>query len=108
VLGLITISAEFYLGLTYESAGNRCWGQAKLTVEIEILFFSFSVTLTVEREFAGSGGGGAARLEGERFASLGTGADLAQMVRAGPPVRPPTIEETLTAKDWQAYCEAFA
>ena len=69
ILGIITISCEFYLSLNYESATNRCYGQAKLTVEIEILFFSKSVSMTVEREFAGSGGGNA-RLDDQRFAAL--------------------------------------
>jgi len=54
VLGLITVSVEFYLGLTYESAPtSHVWGEASMTVEIEILFFSVSVSLTVRREFAG-------------------------------------------------------
>lgn len=54
VLGLITVSVEFYLGLTYESAPtSHVWGEASMTVEIEILFFSASVSLTVRREFAG-------------------------------------------------------
>jgi hypothetical protein len=108
VLGIITISAEFYLGLTYESAGNRCWGQAKLTVEIEILFFSFSVTLTVEREFANSGGGSAYLPTGERFAALGTAAEIASLGRGAFGQVPPTIEETMTAQDWQTYCGTFA
>jgi hypothetical protein len=30
------------------------WGQASLTVKIEILFFSTSVSVKMEREFAGS------------------------------------------------------
>jgi hypothetical protein len=34
--------------------GGHLWGQASLTVKIEILFFSVSVTISVEREFAGS------------------------------------------------------
>lgn len=54
VLGIITVSVEFYMGLTYESEGNKVWGEASLTVEIEILFFSASVELSVRREFAGS------------------------------------------------------
>ena len=41
--------------LTHDSGTNRMWGQATLTVEIEILFFSTSVDLTVEREFGGGG-----------------------------------------------------
>ena len=53
VLGLITLSIEFYLGLTYQSAGNKVWGQATLTVHIELLFFSIPVEMTVERQFAG-------------------------------------------------------
>jgi len=54
VLGLISISAEFYLALTYEEARNRVWGQASLTVKIKIVFFSMKVTLKVEREFGHS------------------------------------------------------
>jgi hypothetical protein len=52
VLGIITLSLEFYMSLTYESNGNKVWGEARLTVEIEILFFSVSVTMSVRREFA--------------------------------------------------------
>ena len=51
VLGLITVSVEFYLELNYEDP--RVWGQASMTVKVEVLFFSTSVTLTVRREFAG-------------------------------------------------------
>lgn len=63
VLGLISVSLTFHLGLTYEllqkSANNgvrasRLFGQATLTVEIEILFFSVSVDVTVEKTFVGS------------------------------------------------------
>lgn len=54
VLGLISISAEFYLSLTYEEEGNKVYGQASLTVKIKILFFSTKVTLQVEREFGAS------------------------------------------------------
>lgn len=53
VLGIITISVEFYLGLKYQSVGNKVYGQATLTVKVEVLFFSVSVDLTVERQFSG-------------------------------------------------------
>jgi len=65
ILGIITISVEFYLGLTYESVGNKVWGEATLTVEIEILFFSVSVDMSVRREFAGSPAPAFADLMGE-------------------------------------------
>lgn len=59
VLGIITVSVEFYLGLTYASKnanphGGTLWGQARLTVKIKIVFFSISVGISLEREFAGS------------------------------------------------------
>ncbi|HYF95366.1 MAG TPA: hypothetical protein VD969_24410 [Symbiobacteriaceae bacterium] len=56
VLGLITISAEFSMSLTYDIPKDKVWGQATLTVKIEILFFSISVDLHVERKFKGSAG----------------------------------------------------
>lgn len=55
VLGIITVSLEFYMGLSYFDNPSRLYGVATLTVEIEILFFSTSVDLTVEREFGGGG-----------------------------------------------------
>lgn len=104
VLGIIHISVEFYLSLNYQSAGNRVWGQASLTVEIEILFFSFSVTLTVEREFSNSsssaslGGVQVAALEPFLFGlpSAAGGADRL------------SFESLMSESDWAAYCGAFA
>lgn len=55
VLGLITASIEFYLGLTYNFSTDKCWGEASLKVKVEVLFFSKTVTLKVRREFKGSG-----------------------------------------------------
>jgi hypothetical protein len=56
IIGLITMSLEFYLGLSYERRGEDSYavGEASLTVEIGIAFFSISVKLTVRREFQGS------------------------------------------------------
>lgn len=54
VLGLITVSLEFYLELSYINGKAR--GRATLTVKVEVLFFSTSVELTVERTFGGSSG----------------------------------------------------
>jgi hypothetical protein len=79
VLGIITVSVEFYLGLTYASKaapehGGHLWGQAKLTVKIKILFFSKSVGISMEREFAGSD---------------------------------PTFRELMPFDAWENYCGAF-
>jgi len=55
VLGLITISVEFYLGLSYEAGVVA--GTASLTVDVDLTLFHKSVTLTVHKEFGGSGSG---------------------------------------------------
>jgi hypothetical protein len=81
VLGIISVSLEFYLALTYTSKGvggahaGAMWGQASLTVKIEILFFSTSVSVKMEREFAGSD---------------------------------PTFHQLVAPSDWATYCAAFA
>jgi hypothetical protein len=55
ILGIITLSIEFYLSLTYQSNG-KVFGQATVKVKIEILFFSVGVTLHTERQLKGSAG----------------------------------------------------
>ncbi len=55
VLCLVKISVEFNLSFTYDSARDKAYGRATLTVSVEVLFFSASVELTVERAFGGSG-----------------------------------------------------
>lgn len=79
VLGIITISVEFYIALSYSSKGlahgGKLWGQATLTVKIKIAFFSKSVSIHLEREFAGSD---------------------------------PKFIETVAPLDWKEYCHAFA
>ncbi|MEJ2266994.1 MAG: hypothetical protein P8X95_26410, partial [Anaerolineales bacterium] len=49
VLGLISVSLEFYLIFAYEIQKNAAYGRATLTVKVEVLFFSTSVEITVEK-----------------------------------------------------------
>lgn len=56
ILGLISLSLEFYLIFAYEIHKNAAYGRATLTVKVEVLFFSKSVEITVEKRFGGSGG----------------------------------------------------
>lgn len=56
VIGLISVSLEFYLIFAYEVQKNAASGRATLTVKVEVLFFSTSVEITVEKRFGGSGG----------------------------------------------------
>jgi hypothetical protein len=81
VLGIISISCEFYLGLTFASKGlggphaGKLWGQCKITVKISILFFSISVGISMEREFAGSD---------------------------------PNFQQLVGPSEWTTYCDAFS
>jgi hypothetical protein len=54
VLGIVSISVEFYLSFTY--VPEKATGRATLTVAVEIACFSKSVELTVERSFGSKGG----------------------------------------------------
>jgi hypothetical protein len=84
VLGIISLSLEFYMGLTYESGPpKKVYGQATLTVEISILCFSVSVGMTVERQFGGQDGD----------------PTFAQQI-------PPTLPDG--SHPWDDYCDAFA
>lgn len=56
VLGIISISIEFYLCFAYEVQKNAAYGQAILTIEVDVVFFSISVDITIEKRFGGSGG----------------------------------------------------
>jgi hypothetical protein len=52
VLGILTISADFFMQLSYVSKTKEAVGQASLTIGVKLLFFSRSVTLSVERRFS--------------------------------------------------------
>lgn len=56
VIGLITVSLEFYLGLDYDFGSGKAWGECRVSVKVEVLLFSASVTVTMRKQFAGSSG----------------------------------------------------
>jgi hypothetical protein len=80
VLGIISVSLTFNLQLGYLKEGGKgiAYGEATLTVEIEILMFSMEVSVSCRREF----GGGEAD--------------------------PHFIDLMPTAQIWSDYCDAFA
>lgn len=80
VLGIISVSVELYVGLTYASKGmgphgGHLYGTASVKVKIKIVFFSISVSISIEREFAGSD---------------------------------PTFVDMIGPGEWGEYCGAFA
>jgi hypothetical protein len=80
VLGIISVSLTFNLQLGYQKQGIKAvaYGEATLTVEIEILMFSAEVSVKCRREF----GGGEAD--------------------------PRFIDLVPTQQLWADYCDAFA
>ncbi|MGO9583814.1 MAG: hypothetical protein ACLP36_13530 [Acidimicrobiales bacterium] len=54
VLGIISISMEFYLGLTYLDPG-KAYGTATVSVSVSVLFVSVSVGVTMQKTIGGSG-----------------------------------------------------
>ena len=56
ILGLISASLTFNLQLSYlkEGTTSTVWGQATLTISIDILLFSADVSVKCRRQFAGS------------------------------------------------------
>lgn len=80
ILGLITLSLEFYLALTaviYAGKVQKMEGEATLKVKVEVLFFSKTVSVSVRRELKGAD------------------AD-------------PKFADMIAPDDWQEYCLAFA
>jgi hypothetical protein len=95
VLGLVSISVDFYLALGYRAGPpDDLYGIASLTVEVSVAFISKSVTLTMERSFPGSGGS-AKQLEP---------AAVAKAV----PLGAPDLSDIMIDLDWSKYAGAFA
>ena len=80
VLGLISASLTFNLQLGFLKAGGTTtvWGEATLTIEVEVLFISFDVSVTCRKEFD------------------------------GPDADPKFIEQVPDIETWDEYCGAFA
>jgi hypothetical protein len=103
VLGIASVSVEFYLGLKYQDPPNELWGQASLTVEVEVLCFSKSFSFTVERRIAG--GDTSASLMPGVLAATG-GPKLASLPAKTKPLF--NITDLMNQDEWSAYAEAFA
>jgi hypothetical protein len=104
VLGIASVSVEFYLGLKYVDPPNELWGQASLTVEVEVLCFSKSFSFTVERRIAG--GDTSASVMGGVLAATTGGSKLASLPAKTKPAF--NITDLMNKDEWSAYAEAFA
>jgi hypothetical protein len=98
VLGLITISIEFYIALTYESARNVLYGEGRVIVSVKLIFFSKSFSFTVRKEIPGFGEA--------PTRSLGSGTTISE--RASLIANAARIRSVMNLPQWQKYCAAFA
>jgi len=110
ILGLVSVSVDLCLQLSYQSQTNALVGRATMVVDIDLTLWSESVELdTGEWVLAGSSAPAARALDAG--AAAGAFQAFAESpAPSGPPVfpaprRPLTPEEGLAA--WQAYRSAF-
>jgi hypothetical protein len=86
LLAIASVALTAELSLTYRDKGggkDEMYGQAKVTLEVEVLFVEYSASFTIERRFAGSSGD----------------PTLAETIDIAP---------NGNSKAWSAYCLAFA
>ncbi len=96
ILGIIQMSLEFDLSLTYEEPPSSVTGTATVTISISILFFHFSVSATATKTFTNNGNGSSS-------VSLNAGRHGHALATT-----PPTFADQMAFPDWQSYCQAFA
>ncbi|MFZ9482491.1 MAG: hypothetical protein ACO3AV_06300 [Ilumatobacteraceae bacterium] len=109
IIGLITVSAEFLLSLTYVDPPGVAKGRAEVSFTVEVAFFSATVTAECERTFAGGGGSApsAAGRVSSGPAALGVVATATDFVGPPPPV-PGSAADYMSQSQWSAYVGAFA
>ena len=79
VLGIISISIDLNISLSYQTSNNKSMveGRATLSISIHIIFFSVSASVSVEKSFGSQPGD-------------------------------PRVDQVLNAQDWSEYAAAFA
>lgn len=126
VLGIITVSLMFYLGLSYRKIGGatQAYGECTLSIRIKIGFFKRTVRVTMEKQFAGADSSTLDGSEYEGYASgntIGSSGSLAAMLLpvstsglmrvdgSGGSATPETFECLFPDEEgWECYWGAFA
>jgi hypothetical protein len=94
VAGLISVSIEFYIALTYRFSDKILLGEGRVTISVKILFFSLSRSFEVSRRIAG-------------FGEAPTEAILISAAAGEPPALP-GFTSTMSGLQWEKYCGAYA
>ncbi|MGW4147077.1 hypothetical protein [Streptomyces albogriseolus] len=105
VLGLIRVSVELTLSLTYDVERNELHGSARLVITVDLTFWSTSVTLECHKSFKGP-----SLVAGPRTALTAPAEARQASADAAPSTS--TVEAALgpqgSSFPWQTYCSAFA
>jgi hypothetical protein len=107
VLGIISISAELILSITYDTASGEATGTATLKAHFSVFGFGASVEITMTKSFAGSGKNAQSGVRGAdgRALPAGHGGVLpADKETAGEL----TWENLVPKADWETYANAFS
>ena len=97
VAGIITISVELYLQITYSPTTGKCIASGFISVDVSLFFFSVSAKIPFSRQFSGSNGD----------------PTFAQMMSPGgvDPMLDPTLTSGSANDVWDPfaeYCMAYA
>lgn len=105
VLGLIRVSVELTLSLTYDVESNELRGSARLVITVDLTFWSTSVTLECHKSFKGP-----SLVADPRHAPAASLEGAQVFEEASSPTS--TVEAALgpqgSSFPWQTYCRAFA
>jgi len=88
-LGIVTVSIELYLEMSYEFPTKKCVGRAQLSISIELFLFETTITISCEKKFAGSG-------------------DDPTFAQAMAPYQLDPSDPSSLIDPWEEYCVAFA
>ena len=100
VLGLVAVSIEFFVALTY--AGGKLVGEGRVTFSVKVLFLNESFSFRVRQEIAAFG----AAPIGQTLLSL-LASSTAATDTAAASARPEPMA-LMNEAQWSKYCRAFA
>jgi len=93
VMGLITVSIEVYIGLTYQHADKALIGEGRLTVSVKLIFFTLSKSFVITRRLKGFGEEPTEAIDNQ--------------IREGAIAVLPNFPSTMSRFQWDRYCKAF-
>jgi len=109
VLGIISISAELILSLSYDTHSGEAVGTATLRAHFSVFGFGASVEITMSKSFHGSGSGTEAQVRRGTSGALGS---ASESVRAAETKEEEenelTWENLMPQGAWETYAKAFS